>query len=214
MLTLLFQARRYDSGTLKRGDVVYSVRQLAEASCVSKQTCESILKHLKGKFISEKKGPKVGQQETDRSICNFDSYVVVAEESKTQVRQKSDYTNRRTGNRKEQVPPSEEAKRCLESWTTIVPLPVTAKPERALAVLDECLQKIEGMTEARLQKICVHAAQHWVPEGFIKSPSKLLQDTRSGECKTWEAIEKQISSNGNPTIKMEGFKVNRDGGSP
>jgi len=46
--------------------------------------------------------------------------------------------------------------------------------------------------------ICQYAAKKWVPAGYIASPAKLRKLTRSGELKTWEAIQQQMSRNGKP----------------
>lgn len=58
-------------------------------------------------------------------------------------------------------------------------------------MLDD-LHRTDGLTWDRINRICRHAAREWVPAGYIASPAKLRKPTRSGEMKTWEAIERQL----------------------
>ena len=86
--------------------------------------------------------------------------------------------------------PSPETLKALEIWEGFTPLPQTASREKCLKVLDE-LHRLDGLTWDRIYRICTHGAREWVPQGFIASPAKLRTPTRSGEMKTWEAIERQ-----------------------
>ena len=79
----------------------------------------------------------------------------------------------------------------LSAWTAESPLPRTANEGKCLKVLAD-LHRLDGLSWERITAICRFAAREWAPKGFIASPVKLRQPTRSGEMKTWEAIERQL----------------------
>lgn len=93
---------------------------------------------------------------------------------------------------------SPEAVACLsESWERFSPLPATANRNECLKVLDD-LCRLDGLTWDRIARICSHAAQEWVPQGFIGSPATLRGWTKKRDMKTWEKIERQAKGvNGN-----------------
>jgi hypothetical protein len=118
--------------------------------------------------------------------------------SEQTIEQTNKQTNKQTslkrGKRSEPATPyqpSPESLKALEIWEACAPLPQTANRLGCLKVLDD-LHRTDGLTWDRIHHICRHAAREWVPQQFIASPAKLRKPIRSGELKTWEAIERQL----------------------
>ena len=100
---------------------------------------------------------------------------------------------------KEKKPPQvypQEVEAALKIWTDLAALPSSANPDACRKTLNE-LYCIDKLPWDRINAICEHAAREWVPAGYIASPAKLRKPTRSGEMKTWEAIERQLSAKSN-----------------
>lgn len=138
----------------------------------------------------EKKGPGGGV--TVISICNYDTYQGYLEGGNNALNNALNNKHKNVKNKIKETTYPAEARGALAIWTAVAPLPETAKEEASLKALDE-LNRIDGLTWERINLICRHAAEKWVPQGFIASPAKLRKSTRSGEMKTWEAVERDAA---------------------
>lgn len=193
----LLHCRRYDEDNgLKRGQFYYGRRALSIELGIPEQTIRSLEKTL---YELTEILASTNNHGTLVTILKYDCYVIDGIRSNNPVtihQQSSNNKPKEKGERRNKEKATAypaEARGALEIWTAIAPLPETASEDAALKTLIE-LNRIDGLSWDRINRICTHAAKFWVPGRFIASPAKLRKPTKSGEMKTWEAIERQLSA--------------------
>ena len=203
-LDLLFHARRH-TGTeggvsLKRGQVLYSERSVAQRCYVTYQTTRTVISWLKKvHFLTH----DLTHLSSVASIVHFDRYINDGKQTNAETNEQLTHNQRSTkvkGKKKHIYTPknSEEADHALLIWENHAALPTSANRGRCLEVLDELhrIDKVRWEGADGIYAICSFAAQHWVPNGYIGSPVSLRQSTRAKDMRKYESIQRQIAAKG------------------
>ena len=91
--------------------------------------------------------------------------------------------------------PSDEALACVAEWTEVVASPPSIRQQKAGAKPVEEMVRIDKRTWDEIAAINSHALRNWVPNGFIKSPTKYRRRSRSyPEMWTWEVIKGEMQN--------------------
>ena len=91
--------------------------------------------------------------------------------------------------------PSDGALVCVAEWMEVVKSKPSAHQQRAWAKTFDEMVRIDKLSWDDIAAINSHALKHWVPNGFIKSPTKYRTRSRSyPEMWTWEVIKGEMQN--------------------
>jgi len=209
LIEILFRARRntewYEGVHLERGQFVFGFEALGGACDLSFQETRTIISWFKKVEFLTTKSTNAGSIGTIKEID-----VYIKDKNQTNKQSIKQLTNsQQTANN---IPKDKgikdkniyvskhptEAAKALRLWEKHAPLPTSANPDHCLAVLDDLhrIDKIPWEGDTGIYAICIFAAQHWVPNGYIGSPTALRKWTQAGDMKKYESIQQQIAAKG------------------